>query len=254
MPNGQDWGQPNDPWQPQQEPPWQQPAGPQQGYGQQYPPQGQPWQPPQYDPAAHQRRVQGAPQEVPWQQGTQPLPQGQPWQQPGYGQQPYMPPQPPRRKSWPDRHKVLTGFLAFCGLVFIIGIAAAASSSSSSSTPVSPTSRPSAGAGLVATASPTARKTTTAAQTTTAARSTSAQATASAQTAAPSTPIRTTPAAAPVTPASTAPAGCHPLTNAGNCYEPGEYCRTSDHGTSGVAGDGEAIICENNDGWRWEPA
>jgi hypothetical protein len=23
---------------------------------------------------------------------------------------------------------------------------------------------------------------------------------------------------------------------------------------SGVAGDGEHIICEDNDGWRWEPA
>jgi hypothetical protein len=38
------------------------------------------------------------------------------------------------------------------------------------------------------------------------------------------------------------------------CYEPGEYCRDSDHGSSGVAGDGEAITCEDNDGWRWEPS
>jgi hypothetical protein len=79
------------------------------------------------------------------------------------------------------------------------------------------------------------------------------------QAASPSTPAQTTPAAAPAPPASTAPAsaapaGCYPLTNGGNCYEPGEYCRTSDHGVSGVAGDGEAIICEYNDGWRWEPA
>lgn len=79
------------------------------------------------------------------------------------------------------------------------------------------------------------------------------------QAAAPSTPLQTTPAAPPATPASTAPAsaapaGCYPLTNGGNCYEPGEYCRNADHGMSGVAGDGEAIICEDNDGWRWEPA
>lgn len=53
------------------------------------------------------------------------------------------------------------------------------------------------------------------------------------------------------TPASTV---CYPLTNGGNCYEPGEYCRNSDHGSSGVAGDGEAIICTYNNGWRWEPA
>ena len=58
-----------------------------------------------------------------------------------------------------------------------------------------------------------------------------------------------TPAPQPSTAAS-----CYPLTNGGNCYEPGEFCRDSDHGVSGVAGDGERIICEDNNGWRWEPA
>jgi hypothetical protein len=58
------------------------------------------------------------------------------------------------------------------------------------------------------------------------------------------------PAAAPA-PASSA--SCTPLSNEGNCYEPGEYCRDSDHGSSGVAGNGESISCEDNDGWRWEP-
>jgi hypothetical protein len=43
------------------------------------------------------------------------------------------------------------------------------------------------------------------------------------------------------------------LSDEGTCYEPGEYCRDSDHGASGVAGDGESITCEDNDGWRWEP-
>lgn len=47
---------------------------------------------------------------------------------------------------------------------------------------------------------------------------------------------------------------CYPLTNGGNCYEPGEYCRDSDHGKHGIAGNGEAIVCEDNNGWRWEPA
>jgi hypothetical protein len=61
------------------------------------------------------------------------------------------------------------------------------------------------------------------------------------------------PAPAPATSAAAAPASCTPLTNGGNCYEPGEFCRAADHGTSGVAGDGKAIICEDNDGWRWEP-
>jgi hypothetical protein len=56
----------------------------------------------------------------------------------------------------------------------------------------------------------------------------------------------------PVAPTPT-PTGCYPLTNSGGCYEPGEYCRDTDHGLSGVAGDGEAITCEYNNGWRWEP-
>jgi hypothetical protein len=50
------------------------------------------------------------------------------------------------------------------------------------------------------------------------------------------------------------PTACYPKTDSGNCYEPGEYCRDDDHGTSGVAGDGEAITCEDNNGWRWEPS
>ena len=71
------------------------------------------------------------------------------------------------------------------------------------------------------------------------------------------TPTTTNPAT--TTPTTTAPmpppppASCTPLSNEGTCYEPGEYCRDTDHGLSGVAGDGEAIKCEYNDGWRWEP-
>jgi hypothetical protein len=40
---------------------------------------------------------------------------------------------------------------------------------------------------------------------------------------------------------------------AGNCYEPGEYCRNSGHGMPGVAGDGERIVCTDNDGWPGSP-
>jgi hypothetical protein len=54
--------------------------------------------------------------------------------------------------------------------------------------------------------------------------------------------------------APSSPSGCYPLSNKGTCYEPGERCRNSDHGASGVAGDGKSIICADNDGWRWEPA
>jgi hypothetical protein len=60
-------------------------------------------------------------------------------------------------------------------------------------------------------------------------------------------------APAPSPKGSPGPASCHPLTNSGHCYEPGEYCRSSDHGVKGIAGDGERIVCEDNDGWRWEP-
>jgi hypothetical protein len=69
-------------------------------------------------------------------------------------------------------------------------------------------------------------------------------------------PAATTAAAPP--PATTAdppaPAGCHPLTNSGNCYQPGEFCRATDHGASGIDDDGNPIVCRDNNGWRWEPA
>jgi len=65
----------------------------------------------------------------------------------------------------------------------------------------------------------------------------------------PSRPTSPTPTQTP----SPTPTGCYPLSNEGTCYEPGEYCRNDDHGASGVAGDGEAITCEDNNGWRWEP-
>jgi len=70
----------------------------------------------------------------------------------------------------------------------------------------------------------------------------------------PAPKASTAPPAPPSTAPPAPPSGCYPKTDSGNCYEPGEFCRTSDHGVSGVAGDGEAIICEDNNGWRWEPA
>lgn len=78
--------------------------------------------------------------------------------------------------------------------------------------------------------------------------------------AAPTTPAAAPPASAQTAPAAVAPsaaatpASCSPLSDEGTCYKPGEYCRADDHGMSGVAGDGEPISCEDNDGWRWEPA
>jgi hypothetical protein len=50
-----------------------------------------------------------------------------------------------------------------------------------------------------------------------------------------------------------APAGCYPKTSSGNCYEPGEFCSTAEHGETGVAGDGKTITCTDVNGtWRWE--
>jgi hypothetical protein len=48
-------------------------------------------------------------------------------------------------------------------------------------------------------------------------------------------------------------ASCYPTTSSGGCYQPGETCSTSDHGATGMAGDGTQIICQDNNGWRWEP-
>jgi hypothetical protein len=61
-------------------------------------------------------------------------------------------------------------------------------------------------------------------------------------------------APAPSSSAAPAPAGCYPKTPSGNCYEPGEYCPTSDAGMTGVAGDGKTIICELESGrYHWHP-
>ena len=62
------------------------------------------------------------------------------------------------------------------------------------------------------------------------------------------------PAPAPSPSAAPPPASCYPTTSSGNCYEPGEFCPAADAGMRGVAGNGEAIICEDNNGLRWEPA
>jgi hypothetical protein len=84
----------------------------------------------------------------------------------------------------------------------------------------------------------------------------SAAATHAAATHAAAPPPVASPTQQPVVPTSAppAPAGCYPLSNEGTCYEPGEFCRHTDHGMTGIAGDGKRIICEDNDGWRWEPA
>lgn len=131
---------------------------------------------------------------------------------------------------------------------------------------------------IIAAASPKPPPTTTTVLTTAGGATASSQATASTAVTQTPTPVPTTPPVATTTaaPAYTPPApvqtteapppppppppvqtaaqpqGCTPLTNSGKCYTPGEYCRDTDHDASGVDADGDAIKCEDNDGWRWE--
>jgi hypothetical protein len=48
--------------------------------------------------------------------------------------------------------------------------------------------------------------------------------------------------------------GCYPRASSGNCYEPGEFCPHADAGMHGIDGSGNPIVCEDNNGLRWEPA
>jgi hypothetical protein len=189
-----------------------------------------------------------------WGQQTRPLPRGGQEPQLGYPQQPYGPyPRPsswhyggPPRTLWPRRHKVLTVLGALAALIIIGGIASAASGGNARQ---AGNASPVAAATLTHTATPSPAPTHQVAKKNTRPQETpvTAQAT---------TPARaaTAPAAAPSHPAAATSAGCRPLSDEGTCYEPGEYCRAADHGASGIAGDGKAITCEDNDGWRWEPA
>jgi hypothetical protein len=182
-----------------------------QDYGRQYP-QDKPWQPQENSPFAYgqnsggQRGTDGQqqPQQVPpWPgvQGGQQQPNGQPShpqfqrypaQVPPGQQPPGMPPQPqPKRKSWPARHKVLTGLMAVGALIVII---AATSASNKPSTPVADT-------GAATSASPSAAASSAAASPSAAASSAAATPSAAASSAAASTAPSTP--AAPASPAMT---------------------------------------------------
>jgi hypothetical protein len=124
---------------------------------------------------------------------------------------------------------------AIFALLIIVGVAACVAT------------RPTSDVTSASSATPTS----TAAPTHTAAAARTGAPPPTARAAVPAPTYATTPAAKPNAPPK---AGCYPLSDENTCYEPGEYCRDSDHGKSGVAGDGKAIICEDDDGWRWAPA
>jgi hypothetical protein len=156
-------------------------------------------------------------------------------------------------------------------LVALIIIGAAAGSSKSHSTPISAsgssstarTTTPSTNSVPATSRAPATTRVPVTAPPTTEAPTTVTRATApvpppvtdAPTTLAPVPQVPVTPApTAPTAPPASAQRACTPLTNGGNCYSPGEYCRTSDHGVTGVAGNGESIVCAYNNGWRWEPA
>ncbi|MFE2962087.1 hypothetical protein ACFXKC_00060 [Streptomyces sp. NPDC059340] len=43
---------------------------------------------------------------------------------------------------------------------------------------------------------------------------------------------------------------CSIVSNSGNCYEAGQYCRNSDHGASTTDAGGAGITCAYRNGWR----
>jgi hypothetical protein len=65
-------------------------------------------------------------------------------------------------------------------------------------------------------------------------------------------PASPPPAAGTAAPTAAAQ-GCYPRSDEGSCYEPGEYCRAADQGVAGIAGDGQTIVCMDDNGLRWEP-
>jgi hypothetical protein len=126
--------------------------------------------------------------------------------------------------------------------------------SSSSGAQVSSTASPTPNNGSLALSSPTPTATPSATPTATPTPAPPVSTPVPAAPASPPPPAAGPPAlAAPAQPPA-APATCYPLSNSGTCYRPGEFCRNSDHGKTGRTADGQAIICRNNNGWRWEPA
>lgn len=50
----------------------------------------------------------------------------------------------------------------------------------------------------------------------------------------------------------TATGTCSITSNAGNCYQAGQYCRNSDHGATTTTAGGTSIRCSYSSGaWRW---
>lgn len=137
----------------------------------------------------------------------------------------------------------ITSVLQGCGGTPVAATSAPPPSASTSTpSPAAPTTSTRAG-GATSTQVPAVKTSTTPPRTTSQAPHTITTHAAPPTSAAP--PPRST-AAAPE------PSGCYPLTNAGNCYKPGQKCRSGDHGAMGIDADGHRIQCQDVNGWRWE--
>jgi hypothetical protein len=162
---------------PQQATPWVGAEGSQrQPYGQSWPTQNQqyarpaqPWELPEHS--------QPQPHGQPWppQQNQQPWPprNEQPWppqnqqyapQFPPQQQLPFMPQQSqPKRKSWPGRHKVLTGLMAVGALIVIISVASASNKPSTPAADIAAASSSASPSAVVSSAAASAAPSTPAA-------------------------------------------------------------------------------------------
>ncbi|NUU20688.1 MAG: hypothetical protein HOV68_04095 [Streptomycetaceae bacterium] len=57
----------------------------------------------------------------------------------------------------------------------------------------------------------------------------------------------------PATTSAPKPGVCEIVSNAGNCYNDGQFCRKADLGRSTHAGNGEWITCvRDGDRYRWD--
>ncbi|MEV0503354.1 hypothetical protein AB0I84_37960 [Streptomyces spectabilis] len=63
----------------------------------------------------------------------------------------------------------------------------------------------------------------------------------------------TTAPTAPPAPTTKTPLGkCSIISNSGNCYRAGQFCRNSDHGAATTTASGQRITCRfSSNAWRW---
>lgn len=159
-----------------------------------------------------------------------------------------------RRQSWGRGTK--WSLTAATALVVLIALATGGSSPPTSSANLATLTTPASTAAPVTSSAQLPSLPTTAVAPSTSHNTAAARVTTTAPVVRPAPSSQHTSRSAPTSvaaPSSAPVPGCYPLTNGGNCYQPGEFCRKSDHGAYGVAGNGERIVCAYNNGWRWEP-